>query len=87
MTHTSLRRRFWVESTLTALVALAAGLTLWQPSWIELLFGVDPDRGSGLLELTVTLALGTATLLLAALARREWIRPRGVSSLRPESPG
>jgi apolipoprotein N-acyltransferase len=83
MTYTSLRRRFWVESTLAALFAFAAGLTLWQHSWMEVLFGVDPDRGSGSLELTITLALGAATLLLTTLARREWIRPRDVSSSPP----
>jgi hypothetical protein len=78
MTHTSLRPRFWIEAALTVLFAVAAGLTLWQPAWIEVLLGVDPDRGSGSAELGITLALGTATLLLAALARREWIRRRDV---------
>jgi hypothetical protein len=76
MTHTDLRARFWVESTLTTLFALMAGLTLWQPACVEVLFSVDPDRGSGSLELGLTLALGAAALLLAVLARREWTRPR-----------
>lgn len=78
MTHrqTNLRLRFWIEATLAALFALAACLTQWQPTWIEHIFGTDPDRGSGSAELGVTLALGAVTLLLAVLARREWARPQ-----------
>lgn len=76
MTHTELRARFWGESTLTVLFAVTAGLTLWQPAWIEVLFGADPDRGSGSLESGLALTLGVTALLLAALTRREWTRPR-----------
>jgi hypothetical protein len=76
MARNDLLWRFWVESTLSALFAATAGLTLWQPAWIEAVFGVDPDRGSGSLEFGLTLALGAAALLLAILARREWTRAR-----------
>jgi hypothetical protein len=76
MARNDLLWRFWVESALSALFAAAAALTLWQPAWIEAVFGVDPDRGSGSLEFGLTLALGAAALLLAILARREWTRAR-----------
>jgi hypothetical protein len=42
------------------------------PRWIELMFGVDPDHGSGVVEsgVVVIALLGSATLTL--LARYEW---------------
>jgi hypothetical protein len=42
------------------------------PRWLELLFGVDPDHGSGAVESAVVIIalLGSATLTL--LARYEW---------------
>jgi hypothetical protein len=78
MTHrrTYLPLRFWIAATLAALFAVTTCLTLWQPTWIEAIFGADPDRGSGSTEWTLALTLGAATLLLAVLARREWARPR-----------
>ncbi|UQX87624.1 hypothetical protein M6D93_15130 [Jatrophihabitans telluris] len=76
MTHPSLRLRFWIEAGLTLLFAVAVGLTLARAAWIELLFKVDPDHGSGLSEAVITIALGVAALVLAVTARREWMRPR-----------
>ena len=70
------RLRFWVEAGLAALSLALLVLTLITREWIEALFGVDPDGGSGALEwaLVSALALGTAALML--LARLEWSRPR-----------
>ena len=76
MRHTGLRSRFWIETILAALFTLTAALTLVQPAWIELFFGVDADRGSGSLESGLTLGLGAAALLLALLARLEWMRAK-----------
>lgn len=53
--------------------ALLAFTLLW-PEWIELVFGVEPDAGSGALErwiVVMTIALSMAFLVMA---RAEWRR-------------
>jgi hypothetical protein len=66
------RRRFWIESLLAGLSAILSVVTLVWHDWIEIVFGVDPDHGSGALEwLIVALAAGTA-VAFAAIARAEW---------------
>ncbi len=70
----NIRRRFWVE---IALAVTAAGLfvmtMLWK-DWIEIVFGVDPDRGSGALEWIIVLAFMFASIVFSLSARREWRR-------------
>jgi hypothetical protein len=69
-----LRTRFWLETVLAAATALLAVLTaLWQ-DWIEIVFGVDPDRHSGSVEVLIVCALAAATAVLAIAARYEWKR-------------
>ena len=64
--------RAWL-ATISAVVGLGlCVLTLVWSEWIELLFGVDPDRGSGALELLVAGAFLVASALLAGQARRDW---------------
>jgi hypothetical protein len=46
------------------------------PDWIEGLFEVDPDAGSGSSEWGITLAFVVATAALAALTGRTWRRDR-----------
>ncbi len=69
-----MRRRFWFESAL----ALASGflfiLTLFSKEWIEEVFKVDPDNGSGALEWGLTIALAAAAIVCTVLARYEWKR-------------
>lgn len=60
-------------ATVFAVVGLClCVLTLVWSEWIELLFGVDPDRGSGALELLVAGGFLVASVLLAGQARRDW---------------
>jgi hypothetical protein len=70
MTH-NLRKRFWLEVALAGVSVAAVVLTLASPRWIEQLFGVDPDQGSGALEWTLVTALLCTSLCLADVARRE----------------
>lgn len=66
------RARAWL-ATVFAVVGLGlCALTLVWSEWIELLFGVDPDAGSGALELLVAGAFLVASVLLAGQARRDW---------------
>jgi hypothetical protein len=67
-------RRFLVELAVAATSALLAGLTLAGRNWIEVAFGVDPDRGSGSLEWAIVGLTVTLTLVALALARAEWGR-------------
>jgi hypothetical protein len=60
---------------------LAAGLavlTLITREWIELVFGVDPDKGSGALEWAITIGLFAAAAALALVAR--WDRKRHIAT-------
>jgi hypothetical protein len=70
----SYRRRFWVETALAATTAFLAVLTLISREWIELIFGVDPDHGSGSLEWLIVAGALVACVLFSALARAEWRR-------------
>ena len=66
--------RFWVESGLAVITAALFVLTLVSQEWIEEIFGVDPDEGSGALEWGIVVALAVPTLALTLLARAEWKR-------------
>jgi O-antigen/teichoic acid export membrane protein len=73
MLHTA-RIRFWIEAVLAVLTAALFVLTLFSREWIELVFGVDPDRGSGALEWAIVATLLLATVTLTVAARVEWRR-------------
>jgi apolipoprotein N-acyltransferase len=86
------RRRFWFEIAASSASAVLFGVTLVWPSWIEFVFHVDPDRGSGLLEWMIVLVSFAVSLCASVLARREWrswialtVPMSGMSG--PEPPG
>ena len=74
------RNRFWLESSLAAATFALAVLTLITRDWIEQIFGVDPDAGSGALEWAIVAAGLVATVALVLLARREWRTAVAVAS-------
>ncbi len=70
------RRLLLTEIGLATATGLLAIVTLISGEWIEIVFGVDPDHGSGAVEWLIVVALAAATLILGLLARSEWRRPR-----------
>jgi hypothetical protein len=72
------RKRYWIEVGLGVMSALLLALTLLTREWIELLFGVDPDGGSGALEWLIVASLVLLTCVFSSLAHRE--RRRSISA-------
>jgi hypothetical protein len=70
----SVRARFWIETGLGAVTAFLAILTLISKDWIEAVFHVDPDAGSGSLEWSIVAVCAALTVTFAVLAGREWRR-------------
>ncbi len=68
------RSIFWIETVLAAVAAALAVVTAVWPTWIELVFAVDPDHRSGSSEWNIVFACAFGAALLAALARRNWRR-------------
>lgn len=66
-----LRRRVRIESALACLSAALFALTLVYPEWIEALTGLEPDAGSGAVELLVSAAFLVVAIALALLSRRD----------------
>lgn len=75
MAHRSLRKRFWFEICCGVLGGVLFVLTLISKEWIEEIFGVDPDQGSGALEWGITFGLLGVAAVSFVLARREYRRP------------
>jgi hypothetical protein len=73
MIHT-VRRRFWIEVSLAGTCLAVFAATVLAPRWIEQVFGVEPDGGSGALEVAILAALLCSTLVTCCMARGEWRR-------------
>ena len=73
------RRRFWVDVLLALVSAALFAITLVWHDWIELIFGVDPDEGNGLVEVLVSGSFLAMTLVIAVFSRLEWRRGIAVS--------
>jgi hypothetical protein len=67
-----------VELALSALLAVATIVTAAWPSWIETVFGFDPDGGNGQAEWLIVAALAAVTVAVVALARRDLRAARGL---------
>ena len=67
-----IRRRCWFEITCAVLALALALVTLIDAEWIEEIFGVDPDNGSGALEWLIVAVLAVATVTFSLMARAEW---------------
>ena len=58
MSETTAQARRWRAETVLAVLAAALGvLTVVMPAWIEVLTGLDPDAGSGTLEVLIAVGL------------------------------
>lgn len=67
----SLRARMWTEAALASVTAVLTAVTVLWPRWIEALSQSSPDGGDGSAERLVALAWLAATVVFAALARRD----------------
>ncbi|MEU2062459.1 ABC transporter permease [Streptomyces sp. NPDC013455] len=70
----NVRARAWMEIVAATVSGILFIVTLLWRDWIERLFGVDPDMGSGALEWTIVLVALIATVGFSLLARSEWRR-------------
>lgn len=69
-----LRRRFWFESILGAVSAVFFLFTLLSHDWVEIVFHVDPDAGTGAFEWMLVAFTATIATVSFLLARWEWRR-------------
>ena len=67
-----MRARFWIEASLAVVSALLLLATVISREWIEVLFGVDPDHGSGSLEWLVVGGVTIVAIVFSVIARIEW---------------
>jgi hypothetical protein len=72
MSRRAVRKWFWVESALAAASFVLAVITIVSREWIEFLFGIDPDNGSGALEWALVAGLAITAAVFGLLARSEW---------------
>lgn len=60
------------KSLLAATLSVLAALTAFHPNWIEMVFGIDLDAGSGLIEWTLVVVLALIAIACATVAYRKW---------------
>ena len=63
--------RLQIEIGLGLACAVLAALTAVVPGWFELLFGLEPDKGSGAAEWLLVAVLAIVAVVCAILARGE----------------
>jgi hypothetical protein len=69
-----LRPLFWIEALLALGNAVLLLMTLLWKDWIEIVFKVDPDAGSGAVEWLIVGVTLLLTIAFLTLARTEWRR-------------
>jgi hypothetical protein len=80
MSHTrSIRRRAWFEWAVASAASVLAVVTLVWHNWIEIVFGVDPDEGSGAVEWAIVLVLALVASGTAVAGSYEMRQARVVS--------
>jgi hypothetical protein len=72
----TLRWHFWLETGVGIVTGILFVVTLLWRDWVEIIFKIDPDRGSGLLEWLIVGVLLVVTIVLFVLASYEWRRAR-----------
>jgi H+/Cl- antiporter ClcA len=65
-----------IESALAVVAGALAVITLFWPTWIETLFGVEPDGGSGEAEWWIVVVLALVAAASGLLARRDFAAAR-----------
>ena len=75
-----LRPLFWIEALLGLGNAALLVMTVVWKDWIEVVFNVDPDAGSGAVEWAVVALTLLLTLAFLTLARGEWRRASALAS-------
>jgi hypothetical protein len=63
-----------------AIACVLGFVTLISPDWIEFVSGYDPDRGDGSVERLIVIGLFLVTIVMFALAAREWLQPRKMAA-------
>ena len=69
-----------IETGLAVLAGVLALVTFIWPTWIESLFGVEPDGGSGAAEWWIVVVLALAAVILGLFARRDYVVARRLRS-------
>lgn len=77
------RWRHLPSVAITAFLLLALGFSVLPHNWIESIFAVDPDGGSGALELMFVIV--PVAIVFAAYLFRKPVRDRRVGEPRPLS--
>lgn len=72
MDKNKMGRWFWVETVLACASGFLGLLTLVWRDWIETVFNVDPDHGSGWAEWVAVAVLLVIAAVVGSLARTEW---------------
>lgn len=76
----ALRWRFWFEMCIAIMTGMLLVITLVRRDWIEIIFGVDPDNRTGILEWLIIAILLVVTITLFTLASYEWRRTQAAIS-------
>jgi hypothetical protein len=74
------RLRISIEVVLFLASAVLFVATLVEPEWIEMLTGLEPDEGSGSLELAIAAATGVAAIVFGAMSGYDLRRRAGAAA-------